>query len=246
MSIPREGDCFETVEQLIQCPFGTRIEETEGYWLKMADGMWGYESEDDEPEDWETRTSQEMRPAGCTLVFSPPNYGDETVERYRFRYLDTIRWGQERNGIAVHVLNSFVTDVGLSDLDGSVVEWAPGMVLRSNWNTNRLPSESLVHAGDPNEWGRFGLFVKRDGIWRHVLGERSSVDRQPVTVDQVAGSKVVPDWWTQVPTAEDEAAIKVFKKRAYQVGMTYKSNQGWCSTYEDVVLQAGIDWSVTR
>lgn len=166
-----------------------------------------------------------------------------TFDQYRFFWWDTVQFGSEyASGTGRREIERALTEFDISPVR---LPFGTGQRIVSRNVRDLLPEGSTILVGRPSNWPGFGLFERGRARWNRLLGGGNDVppDRCPVVVDRVSGERVEPDWLTASPTEEDAARIAVFKAKAWRLALVAKNRNGWCSTLENIMAQAGIDSS---
>jgi hypothetical protein len=234
------GDRIDSADMMDELPVGTVVGEIGGgttQWRKREDALWermdGYAA---------TYRSSQFAVGYNQIVSLPEGWSSrprpkDTAARFMWRYRDGALVQAEAHGVAQGTVEQALAKMGAGR---DAFPLGPGVTIRNNPTMNELPDGTVVYRGNPTTPAAFGVFVKRNGRWLHLLGESSGWNGSTVTVDSVNGDRTPVDWVAQEATEADEEAIRQFKARAWQVGYKLKRAQGWCSTYEAIVNALGI------
>lgn len=160
-----------------------------------------------------------------------------TATDYRWKFRNVTLGAAHTHGVSVSAVIASLEEMGAS-LGSLPIK--PMVPIRNDEDIRRLPEGTLVEVGRPEFWDNYGLFRIGGGAAHHVLGMRTRIGPAGVLVAEVPESYVPPE------CDESEAAIDAFKVRAYTVGLKLKHAQGWCSTYESIVLPLGISRDLIR
>jgi hypothetical protein len=233
----RVGDRINEVAQLDDLPVGSVMGERNGsrQYEKQADGFWhdtvhgqAYRST-----QFSMGYNQIMSlPDGWTTVPKPPL----SVEQFAWRYRDGALQQALDHGVSVPAVEEALAKMGAGRKDFPI---GPGVRLRNKVDMENLPEDTIVYVGSPETPSNLGVWVKRNGRWVHILGERAQLST-PFTIDTFNGDRTPVDWVAKKGTEADDEAIRLFKARAWQVGYKLKRSQGWCSTYESIVNSLGV------
>lgn len=132
--------------------------------------------------------------------------------------------------------------LGCLDPDPGII---PGVWLHYNDTNEGIPDGTVVDTGNPDFSGRTVIkrWDPREG-WLNILGADPRRGHQWVgKVLQVSG---VDEVFAPEYVEGDEERIRHFKADLWRIGYQYKSNGGWCSTFEEVMRTIGITDAVAH
>lgn len=227
---PMIGDRITSREQLDQLPDGALISRIPGGQTrleKQGESWNGYEAD----YMWDQYVSKQP-----FVVETLPVDLFETPEQFAWRFRDLSITGAER------ALNSpsYATEV----LDGLGIKFTPsvGMRVTNTYDRKFIPNGSRVYVGDPEQPETFGLWVRDGGRWNLVFGQGATPPENAVAVviDTLPDRTEPDEWFVAQPTPEQIAEVQQLKATVWKAGWAKKTQHGWCSEYERIMLRGGL------
>jgi hypothetical protein len=157
----------------------------------------------------------------------------ESAEQFLWRLRDTTLAAAERHGVNFNACLRLVAEFG-----SGAPRLMVGEVVSNGHDIKALPVGSIVYSGHPDKprWMNVWEMAAHHDLV-HVTGTRS--DRYaglPVTIYSMPGT---PELVAERPASEEQIAR--IGLRAWRVGKSYKSSQGWCSVFEHTIRALGIN-----
>ena len=240
-TIPPEGAELTQVDQFIALPIGSVIQYdgTDTY-HKISEDGWTLEDSGREYPDYTSSYFALDGRMKVARVGPPPGTPEplpETLKRFQWRYRTATLHGASTNSIDTDTVHEALQELGVHDEDFPI---GPGVQIRYEGDKNGAPEGTIIMCGEPNNWGRFGLWRRNHGNWERLIGGRDWGRNRPMTVVQVGNDDTPVPWMTEMPAEGEDMRILEFKAKAYKVGKRYKDEHGWCGTYDAVVEAAGV------
>jgi len=228
MSDVAVGTRLDSVADFDRLPIGTMIGPpgTSEVYTKTPDHRWmGQDGDVLGPQDFTMGYNVVQ-----SLPKNPPTW--ESLAQWQFRYRDNALTAAEQAGVSTRTVLDAMRELGIDD---TYFPLGRGVRVANAHDKDRLPVGSLVARGEPEDVSTFGLFVKAQRGWQHILGDYNSNDG-PVEV--VSGDPV--EWATAPGSEAEQAAIADFKARAWRVGWKVKVANRWCESYETYMGRVGL------
>lgn len=184
-------------------------------------------------------TDRNISGEGYLRIQSIPEVADagpETWGQWLWRFRDHVLSCSHRSGITIPPVLA-----GFRALEPRLHEppLYPGMRVNNMTDLARLPIGTLLASGVPEQWSTYGLHEYRGRHdWLHLLGHRYPGGR--VTIVRLPDAMPTPEPWLDQEVGDPDEAMRLFRLRAWLIGMRGKQENSWCGTFEATMRQLGI------
>lgn len=236
----RVGERVGTRNNLRMLPLGVVIQDSEyrnRRLTKIADDRWNVSTGgvwtdwDLDPRYWNIVSF----PDGKDVYVVP----QPTLVQVKYDFRMGALTAAQNHGASIGAVEQTLTKMGCGAEFAKELDLGPGMVLSDPDVRRTMPDGTVIYSGAPQVPSTLAVWVKRNGQWAQVLGERNYMDNSHV-IESINGTMERPTWTTEVGTEQDAEAIQEWKGLAWRVGYELKRSSGWCGTYEEIVHRLGI------
>lgn len=227
------GYRLQSQEEIDALPSGSEIEAAHdsSEWYRRVDDEWYHlnDLDNDPQEDFAGDGYNRIR-------YLPTPAGVETARQYAWRYRCHVLNACAEYGYSADVALNAVADVGFTDDDFPL---GVGLEISCSHDHARVRDGSVVHVGNPDDFAGYGVFVKRNGQYFHILGGNRYMGGR-VTIDSVGGEEIRQPWIDERGGPGSVTEVLSVKAKAYVVGRKIATSYGWCETYDNIVADVGV------